>query len=824
MGVLLSVTLSGWLHPLLIAVNDRQSIDDRETGEILAECNLPHLADAYAFLHRAWQQSSASGLVNSVQVLVAMQHLHWIEPAESNAWLALFAQRLQQAYPEFEQLIYALQQEDYGAAKLQRFASADFSLWQQDLMVECPLTGLTVTLPKALQVRNTPIGYALAIRSSTFVVYNQALNERDALRQKFWPDVKATLNEYWQVHSAKDCKQLLYWMAGQGQRYAWQLDVIWLQQAEASDREVWRSELPKGYENYADLLANLEPDSPLDVAAWDWVRMADLALAGYLAGYLTQAEWRTFALMALWLLRSQYTSWQALADSYLLGYKLWKTQTDFTLSPELEATWALLLESPFSPFKQLDWQALSLDHPDFRDARANFSADLNDPFLLTSLVASLRDDASLLTGLAPDDLPKERRDEARDYLFAGLDVHPDELLTSTLARFWQPGRVHHYDQLALNCRINKAPRLAKNLVATPHVWSQWRQQSPHLAALVRHPAGIVMAEKYAFYLVKAEETQHYPAVEREQLTLALKDYLSWHYSSAQAMLLAWQGWDQVLSQVDDEKPLLAELDWHLKDPGSLFRFIPWERPQVSFTEPGRSVSEADLATLNLVGPLTGIHWSWPEKLPAWPRGELKNLLQDTHLFQTADDLLGYLDHLYHAGDRQEYLIAFSPFTLNAERLDAEIDTHEQDERDEEQEAYYQRLLRVKHNTLGINDVDLTAWDMVQLVDLAVAGYQLDWLDDAQLRDWLAKVRGLIIEEYYGWDDFARALLAGYSFFMNESEQRGELLETFSQRLLSLLIAVPPQVGLWYTLAWPGERARDWNQASTALITAKQRLH
>lgn len=131
---------------------------------------------------------------------------------------------------------------------------------------------------------------------------------------------------------------------------------------------------------------------------------------------------------------------------------------------------------------------------------------------------------------------------------------------------------------------------------------------------------------------------------------------------------------------------------------------------------------------------------------------------------------------------------------------------------------------MKHNSLGINDVDLTAWDMVQLVDLAVAGYQLDWLDDAQLKGWLAKVRQLIIEEYYGWEDFARALLAGYNFFMNESEQRAELLETFSQRLLSLLIAVPPQVGLWYTLAWPGERAREWNQASTALTTAKQRLH
>ncbi|GLR62607.1 YbeU/YbeR family protein [Marinospirillum insulare] len=813
------VTLTDWLRPLLLTTND-----DRETGEILAECSLPQLADAYSFLHRAWHQTSASDLVSSVQVLAAMRHLHWIDSNESQAWLELFAQRLQQTYPTAEQLLARLEEEDYGVAKLKRMAQADFSNWQAKFSVECTLDKLSLQLPKALQARNTPIGYALAIRSSSFVVYQQPLDNKEKLKEKFWPDVQATLNEYWQVHSGKDCRQLLYWMAGQGQRYAWQLDAAWLQQAEESDRQVWRSELPEGYEDYANVLTQLEPGSQLDVAAWDWVRMADLAFAGYLAGYLTQAEWRTFGLVALWLLRSQYTSWQALANSYLLGYQLWQTQTEYTLSPELEHTWELLLESPFSPFQQLDWQALALDHPDFRDARANFSAGLDEPFLLTALVASLRDDASLLTGLAPDELPDERRDEAKDYLFAGLDIHPDEALTSTLSRFWQPGRVHHYDQLALNSRINKAPRLAKNLAAIPEVWEIWQQQLPELAELVKHPAGIVMAEKYAFYLVKAEETHHYPAKDRQQLTLALKDYLSWHYSTAQEMLQAWRGWDELLSKAEDEKPLLIELDWHLKDPGSLFRFIPWKRPPVSFTEPGKPVSEADLATLNLVGPLTGIHWSWPEKLPAWPAQELKSLLQDTHLFQTADDLIDYLNHLYHAGDRQEYLIAFSPFTLNEARLDAEIETHAIEERDEEQEAYYQRLLRVKHNSLGINDVDLTAWDMVQLVDLAVAGYQLNWLDDDQLHAWLAKVRDLITQEYSGWDDFARALLAGYNFFMNESATRSELLETFSQRLLSLLIAVPPQVGLWYTLAWPGERAREWNQAATALTTAKQRLH
>lgn len=818
----MAIQLSAWLHPLHCLLSQ----DDRENAEILAECKLTQLADAYAYLFKAWQDKSARQLVTSIQLLAAMDRLHWLDSSESLAWQGLFAQRLQQVCPTAEALIADLTAAGYSDVALQRLHQADLSAWQQPLELPWVISPSSTRLPPELQVRSTPLGYALAVRSSSFVVFQQPLNDPDYLRERFWPDVKATLNNYWQVYNASDCQQLIYWLAGQGQRYAWQLDFNWLQQATAEERVSWREELPEGMDDYADRMETHVSSgaSQLDVAAWDWVRMADLALAGFLAGYLTAKQWRSYALVALWLLRSSYNSWEDLAASYLQGYQLWQTQTDFSLSPELETTWQQLLTLPFSPLKQLDWDALSLDHPDFRDALGYFSERLDDPLMLASLLASLRDDVSLLTGLALDDLPASRRDEARDYLFAGLDVQLDEQLTPTLARFWQPGRVHHYDQLALNSRIAKPPELPANLAAVDEVWDAWREQQPLLAEQVNHPAGVVMAEKYAFYLIKAMETGHYPQEEIVQLALALKDYLSWHYSSAQALLSAWHSWDEVLSLGGEEKPLLAELQWHLQDPGSLFRFLPWKRPPARFTEPGRPVSEADLATLNLVGPLTGLHWSWPEKLPEYPRRELKNLLQDTHLFLSAEDLEDFLNHLLLAGDRQEYLIAFSPFTLNAERLELEIEAQEQDERDEEQEAYYQRLLRVRDNTLGINEVDLTAWDMAQLVDLAVAGYQVDWLDEEALLSWLAKAREQITSEYTGWADFARALLAGYNFFMNETENRAELLEVFSQRLLSLLIAVPAQAGLWYTLAWPGDRQRSWSQSATPSLTGRQRLH
>lgn len=783
------------------------------------------LADLYGRIFDAWQNKDGQALLDAGWLTQAALHQGWLSQAEGQAWQALLALRLRQTSETPAQLLAALAQEQSPwLTRLQALAWPDQD-WRPS---GDELQALELAhWPEPLQVRHTPLGYALAVRASSFAIFAQDLSDPHKLRDLFWPDVNQTLADYWQVQDGEDTLQLLYWLAGQGQRYAWQLDDQWLRQASESERENWRSELPEGMQGYADRLElNLElSDKPMDVAAWDWVRMADLALAGYLAGYLSRTQWRSFALVAVWLLRQRYDSWQALSEAYLWGYELWKIQSGVDLSPELEKTWQQLQTLPFSPFQQLDWGGLSLDHPDFKDAIQSFSEGLNRPLMLTALIASLRDDAALLTGLGMDRLPAERQNEAREFLFANLDVHPNESLTSTLARFWQPGRVHHYDQLALNCRVGRLPQLPGNLEAQPEVWQAWQEQAPLLADLVHFPAGVVMAEKYAFYLLKSMETGHYPLDEGTELALALQDYLSWYYPSATDLLQAWFRWDEVLSLHEEERPLMAELEWHRQDPGSLFRFFPWRRPPARLTEPGKAVSEADLATLNLVGPLTGIHWSWPERLPDHAAQELKGLLQETHLFQKPDDLIDFLSHLYHAGDRQEYLIAYAPLTLNAKRLEDEIDSLVQDEsRDEDQEVHYQRLLRVQANALGVNDVDLTAWDMAQLVDLAVAGYQLGWLDDAQLHEWLARVREQLLANYTGWASMAEALLAGYHFFMNEGEQRQGLVDVFSQRLLSLLIAVPAQAGLWYTLAWPGDRQTGWERHSTSLKTSGRRLH
>lgn len=816
----MSVSLATWLQPLVFT-----SEDDRETGEILAECNLTNLADAYEYLYAAWQQPSALNLLTSLQILHALQHLHWLEQAETAAWQNLFAHKTQQLYPQAQLFLQELSATSLSTVKLQRIEQANLSNWELSWNSEFNLHNLALQqIPPALQVRKDPLGFALAVRSSSFVMYQQSLECPKRLQEKFWPDVKATLNEYWQVHSRQDCLQLLYWLAGQGQRYAWQLDAAWLDQATETDKEVWLQELPPDQQDYAQLLLNQPPAWQPNLAAWDWVRMADLALASYLAGYLDADEWRVFGLTAVWLLRKQYASWQEVAHSYLLGYQFWQTQTDFSLSPQLENTWEHLLNCPLSPLQQLDWHNLSLDHPDFKPALTKFSIGLNQPFMLASLLASIRDESCLLTGLAPLSLHPERQQEAEDYLVDHLEVTPQENLNSCLTRFWQPGRVHHYDQLALNARIEQRPKLASNLTAVPEIWHLWQRQLQGLKSLANQPAAIVMAEKYAFNLVKAQESGLFKQQEIDQLSLALTNYLHWHYASATKLIKAWHSWDKVLTLAEEEKPLSNELHWHLHDAGSLFNFLPWAQAEQSFIEPGRQVSELELAMLNLVGPLTGIHWSWPEQLPATPAQEIKQILQETHYITEVSELNEYLDFLYKSGDRQDFIINFAPFSLNAKHLNNEIAVYAEIERSSEDENYYQRLLQVKYNTLGINDVDLTAWDMTQLVDLAVTGYQVGWLTEAELKQWLELVAQELMLSYSGWDTFAAALLAGYNFFMQQEGEKDEVFSVFGQRLLSLLIAVPPQVGLWYTLAWPSDRNRAWEQAALVLPTTKPRLH
>lgn len=803
----------------------------------LSEETVKPMAEALAALEdlSPWDEQLpvAAEFLQGIELVLRAREAGWLTQAQAQAWVQGFMVYLQRHYPSWQAVLNDVWLMEawwrqvpmnfdgvtgqQGVALLAE-QLAEGVEWQADLALQA------LQLP----MRRDPLGFALAARACEVPLWHARLDHVDELKRHYWPDVEQVLTEDWQIHDRQGCQQMLFWLAGQGHRQAWQLDFEWLQQASSGQIQQWLEDDAfqqgdrRSHPRVAHVLVELRDLPELAVAAWDWVRMIDLALAGWLGGYLSAQEWRVYALKATWLLRCTFDSWEAVANSYLLGRRLWECQESMAPDYVMQRNWEELLLLWSQTESRMDWAALDIDHPDFRLACQDYAELFNARRLsLLGLLASVRDDACLLTTLDPERIPQSRREESADYLYHMLDVQADTPLQPALARFWMPGMVHHFDQLAMNARVGRVPRVPDNIEVADALWQQWRSMQASLAECVSHPAAIVMAEKYAFYLAKALESGHYPLSDLQFLAGALGDYLRWHYPDARTLLAAWCQWDQLTSE--GERPLTREIRWQQRDLGSLFHVLDWPRPARRFTEPGRRVSEDELATYNLVGPLTGIHWGFPEPLPAQQARELRHWLGESYWLTGPEDTREFLTYLHDAGDRQEYDINFAPFTLNPDRLAAEVDAQMQGDRDQDQEIFLQRLKMTQANTFGVNDVDLIAWDIAQMVDISMASFQVGWLDEDEMNQWLMQARHLATEHFSGWVDYAQALLAGYSFFLAEPTQRESHLEPFIQRMLGLLLALPVPMGLWQTLSWPGQTRQAKSQPQTSL-TGHRVLH
>ncbi len=128
---------------------------------------------------------------------------------------------------------------------------------------------------------------------------------------------------------------------------------------------------------------------------------------------------------------------------------------------------------------------------------------------------------------------------------------------------------------------------------------------------------------------------------------------------------------------------------------------------------------------------------------------------------------------------------------------------------EEDRNHLLRLQRVRDNTDGCNELDMTAWDVAQAVDLAIAGRQLGWLDDDAFSRVLERAHGLAAAHYGSWTAYASGLYAGFSFFMGETPEREAFLGSFRQALVAWLSGAPPLTGPWASLDFPGARPRHW---------------
>lgn len=783
---------------------------------------------------------AAADQVNALELILVLHALQYWDDQQAQTWLALFVSQILADYQKLTDFItdvwridgwlleesqWDLEAETYPEAlKIATRAcqTAGLPAWSK-LAVEAP------AYPWPAQ---TSLGerYALNVRACEYPIYMSDFQQPKQMAQDYWPSVSDDLVQDWQVKDAHAVKQLLYWLAGQGHRYLWQLEHQEIRLMDTEQRQAWCEEQGEADQGYAHLMLTFAEQPHLDVAAWDWIRMADIALAAYMAAWFDQATYRTFALTSVYLLAQTYTDWSSMRAAYLRGRSLW-AQQDLTAAHTLYArSWDQLNAWPWNPF------ALAWPYPDHMQAEvdqalADFSAGLTHPEILPTLVASLRDDALLahlpLQGLAAAHLPisKQRIQEGRSYLQEVLHFNvEDTQLPMTeahlplLTRFWVHTQVEHLDQLTQ--MPASFPRLPDNLRPSDEHLALWQQTQKALSQLKNQTSGVYLAEKYSFYLLKAWESQTFTAEALAALLQQTQDYLHTKYQDAQGLLTAWLAWEQVLGQ-DDEHPLVRELTWHQQDIGSLFHWLPWPKRQQEVAPAWGHLNTHELARLNLCAPLTGPQWQWPQVGQNVRNQDVHQWLSESYLLHDAQELNHFLGFLRDAGDRQDFIVNYAPFTLNATRLQMELEHFEQQTQlSMEDKVHQQRLRMVQHNALGINDLDLTAWDVAQMIDLAIAGYQIGWLTHMQLEHWLETGCQLAGQQYAGWVEYAEALLAGFYFFASDPDEHHQQLEHFSRRILTLLIGLPPLYGVWLTLPWVGHQAFP---SASILHTSPSRL-
>lgn len=627
-----------------------------------------------------------------------------------------------------------------------------------------------------------------------------------------WAGVAEWLAANWQVHGREDLIRALLWLGAQGDRQGWDLDASRLLSLDHDARRAWCDGLEAGEQRYGrTLMALLEQGEPLEWAAWDWLRLVDLAWAGACLGWLQTEEAEAFALHAADLIQHRYSDWSALARGFQRGRSLFEGRD---LLDTFAADWRLLLHSPLSPWR-VPLQGL-VDEAWLVPAREAMLGWRADPWHWVLALASVREPELATRQGVSAAVPPARRADARRYLAEHLDLYAEEGVEA-LVRYWLPAQAHHLNQLATDAAHGALPPAETPFgKADPGMLAQRND----LRTASRHAATIHMAEKYAFYLQMSFDSHDFDAEGLAALAEALRGSLCRFYPDARRLLEAWICWDALLPE-EDQPALAPEIRWHLEDPGSLFHWLDWRVDE--WHEPGPRPRLSQFTALSLVGPLNSPPWSLPHRESEREAMAIREWVDGHFALHSAEELVEFVDFLLESGDRQEYQINYAPYTLNAARLASEIAILESGECSDEERTHLLRLQRVRDNEDGCNDTDLIAWDLAQAVDLAVAGRQLGWLEAGAFNKVLERAHGLAAGHYSGWEAYARGFYTGFSFFMGETPEREGFLASLRQALVAWLSAAPPLAGPWASLEFPGARPRHWAPMHVDTLPGDARL-
>jgi len=796
------LTLRGWPF----ASDPRQALG---ADEVFARLQSLGIGDRDEFAWRLWDNATnthdvALSRLEALELLALGSRMGWIDPQTNDTWLCLLARDIVTIFPTLRSWVTALaslgepsldaagrellsrerQQRGVSWSRLRhdlRSIESSTRLWSGELWQAGPWRARAAIAP----VLAWP--------------FEGSANE---CRQH-----QALLQEQGEVGGRDELLSLLFWLAGQGHRYGWDMDAVRVARQGAVERVEWLASLNDQQDYGRILLRFLADGAPLEWAAWDWLRLIDQAFLGYGAGWLSAFEAEAFAAHAVDLLQQRYADWEAVARAYQRGRSLYEG-SDFRET--FEDDWRRLLDDRLSP-----WQvplSENLNESQRQSAREFIRQHRATADSWVLAIAAIRDPDLIHRRHLDEPVGQARIEDAERYLSEVLGLHPEEGIDG-LARFWLPAQAHHLNQLAADSRYLSSQRASG-------------RSSRRLAACADHAATITMAEKYAFYLVMAADSGRYSSLEIETLARSLCDVLSRFYGDPLRLLSAWHAWETALNEdeMPEEVSLADDIAWHRTDPGSPFRWLTPSR-SISWREPGVRPTLTRFTAISLAGPLNEALWQSPQPLAPQERAALGEWVEHQYALQGPAGLVDFLDFLVGSGDRQDYQVNYAPYTLNRTRLEAEIAILESDDCADEERIHLLRLKHVRDNACHCNDQDMTAWDVAQLVDLVLVGRQLDWLDEPRLSHYLEIAMGLAARHYSSWQDYAEGLYSGFGFFMDDTPEREAFLARFRQALDAWLEASPLLAGAWASLDFPGSSMVNWTSLHVDVLPgAAQHLH
>ncbi|GAB2725470.1 YbeU/YbeR family protein [Halomonas garicola] len=615
-----------------------------------------------------------------------------------------------------------------------------------------------------------------------------------------WPDPDLWLAQAWQIDTREALVDAMLWLAAQGERQRWDIDAAGLKAMSVPKRLEWQQQTPAEDAPHAVLLPDwVAAGEPLEWAAWDWLRLAELAWAGACCGYLTEAEAEHFAGHAAELLHARYDDWQPVLAAYLRGLSLFVGADCRGLDPAIQPPAAL--ETPGLPWQRA--LAVLLEPASREASRAAMRSYRATLAHWLQAIAGVRDPELTLRQREPGlPLPEPQRREAERYLEDALELYADEG-AEALGRYWLPAQAHHLNQMAADATHGlHAP--SRTPFGRPS--REALAERGRLGQASRHAATVHMAEKFAFYLHTAMDSRRFDEAALLALGQSLKSCLCHFYATPTRLLEAWLAWERCLPE-PDQAGLEHDIAWHLNDPGSVFHWVDWQPG--AWQEPGERPSLRHFTAMALVGPLNSTAWRQPEPESPRERESIRAWVEEHYQLHDAEELRGFIDTMLEAGDRQEYQINYAPYTLNRARLDDEIAVLQTGDSDVEERNHRLRLERVRDNEDGCNECDMAAWDIAQTVDLAIAGRELGWLDPAQLARILERAYALAENHYGGWQEYAEGLYTGFSFFMGETGERESFLAGLRHALVAWCCGAPVLAGAWASLDFPGGRPRHF---------------